>query len=133
VASYPEKAIIYLLEQDATFGGLAGDYIYAFGGVPDNTPNPYAVVQRISRPRVHAMGSDPGLCSPRFQVSAWSNASYDEARKVADAVIGAIQDYSGTAKSTTIHRIFFEGDRDDYDPDTKEHGVLMDFIVWHDE
>jgi len=98
---------------------------------------PAVTYQEISETRVHAMGADPGLAYPRYQISCWSTA-YPQVKAMADAVRSILQDFStklGGAAGMDIQRIFFENEVDlwDVNPMTNKiiYHVAQDYIIWH--
>jgi hypothetical protein len=126
-----EAAIWTTLHGHSGLHALTGDRIYP-GIAPEGAAVPYVTYRRVSGPREHAMGHDPGLASPRFQVDAWDD-DYDGARAVADEVIDALQDWSGTVGTVVVNRSILEGDQDNYDAETERWQIAVDFIIWHRE
>jgi hypothetical protein len=104
--------------------------IYPEGEVPQDCSMPYVTYRRISGPREHAMGRDPGLAHPRMEVSAWDDDKAD-CRAVATQVRLALQDWTGTQDGVVIQRIFLDGDHDVYNEETWSSGIGCDFIIWH--
>ncbi|MGH2670866.1 MAG: tail completion protein gp17, partial [bacterium] len=49
---------------------------------PQNVTAPYLTYQQVSGPRVHAMGTDPGVVNPRMQFSVWGRTN-TEAKTIA--------------------------------------------------
>lgn len=127
-----EAAIFSILSNAAGLTALVGSRIYPVS-MPMGTALPAVTYQRISGPRVHAMGADPGLQYPRIQVSSRSDDA-EEVKNVAEEVRLALQNYSGTVAGVVIQKAILDTDRDlPYDPATKSWGFAADFIVWAEE
>ena len=129
-----EQALYSYLSGVAGLTALVSTRIYPLM-MPQDVTLPAVTYQRISGPRVHTMGTDPGLESPRFQLSSWAS-SYSSVKAVAEQVRLALQDYAGTmggAGGVVVQRAFLEGDQDFYEPDTLIYQVASDFIIWAEE
>lgn len=128
---YVEEAIKSILDGASGLTALVGTRIYP-NRIPQETAMPAVDYQRISGPRLHAMGGGPGLTYPRFQVNSWSD-DYLESKNVAEEVRLALQDYTGTIASTVIQWIIFEDDHDIPDPQGIKFHVASDFTIWAEE
>lgn len=126
-----EQALFTQLSGFAGLTSLVASRIYPTT-LPDKPKLPAVTYIRITGPRVHTMGSDPGLQYPLFQVSAWSR-SYPVALAVAEQVRKALQDFSGTVATIVIQDIIFEGDSQLYEPDTKNHQAIGEYTIWAEE
>ena len=103
--------------------------------IPQGSTLPVVTYQEISEPWVHAMGSDPGLRTPRYQISTWST-SYSQVKSIAKTVRSLLQDFTGNlGGSVPVQRIFFDNETDlsVVDSMTQEitYHVAQDYIVWH--
>lgn len=103
--------------------------------IPQESPLPAVTYQEISEPWVHAMGSDPGLRSPRYQISIWST-SYSQAKSISKTVRTLLRDFTGNlGGSVPVQRIFFENEQDFSITDsvTQEvtYHVAQDYLIWH--
>ena len=100
--------------------------------LPQGTKLPACTYQQISGPRIHAMGSDPGLTSPRYQVNAWST-SYEQALSLANQLRLSLQDYSGSTGGFEIQRIFFDNEMEISSVDKNEivYHIAQDYIIWY--
>lgn len=105
--------------------------------IPQKKGLPAVTFQEISETRVHAMGADPGLAYPRYQISCWST-SYKQVKAMANAARSVLQDFStklGGAAGVDVQRIFFENEVDlwDINPMTNAmiYHVAQDYIIWH--
>lgn len=126
-----EQALYSYLSTYAGLTALVSTRIYPVT-MPQGVTYPAVTYTRISAPRIHAMGRDTGLASPRVQVDCWGS-SYSSVKGVAAQVRAALQDFSGLmggAGGVTVQRAFIEGDRDLYESDTQTHRTSMDFIIW---
>jgi len=129
------EALYSYLSSYAGLTALVGNRIYPLI-LPQGVTLPAVTYTQISGPRVHCMGSDPGLTHPRFQVSVWAE-SYSDMATVAAQVRAALQDYSGTMggdDGVVVQRIFLEDETDrNFEPNTKTFRRDLDFIIWHEE
>jgi hypothetical protein len=97
-----------------------------------NVKLPAIAYFQVSDPREHAMGRDPNVGHPRFQIDIYST-SFSQMKALANAVKNSLRDYSGSTWGT-IQRIFYEGQQEfiDVDPETKlvAHRAAQDYIIW---
>lgn len=101
--------------------------------LPQDCKMPAVTFQRISGPRIHAMGNDMPLVHPRYQVSAISD-DYDQARSVADQIISALKnERDATWGSLTVQASYVEDDQDFYEDDTRRFRIPVDVIIWAEE
>lgn len=106
--------------------------VYPAGNVPQNAVLPYLTYQLISEPREHAMGADPGIRQPRFQVSVWATGS-TEARDIAVQVEAALSRFHGTVAGVLIQDVLKENETDlGRDATTLDYQRALDFVVWHE-
>lgn len=102
---------------------------------PHTTSFPYVTFGRVANEIIHAMGSDPGLEGPSFQVDVWAENT-NSMENVSTEVKAALQDYSGTVSGIVIQRIFFDNEIDLSDEDTSILRIIyhnaMDFKVWYE-
>jgi uncharacterized protein DUF3168 len=100
---------------------------------PQNAVTPYVTYQQISGPRVHAMGTDPGVASPRFQFSAWG-ATNTEAKTVALQLLACFSRWRGVMASVDVLDSLLENEADlGRDEEAQLHQRIMDFVIWHRE
>lgn len=97
---------------------------------------PAIVCHWISTPPLHLMGGDDGEGHPRIQVDCLAS-TVAGAYALADAVVAALQDSSGTfgpgGDQLEVQRIFLKDKGDlPYDEVNIVATVSMDFEVWHD-
>jgi hypothetical protein len=52
-----------------------------------------------------------------------------EALQLRDTIVEHLKGFSGTSNGTQLHRINYEGQSDDNDPQSKVFGYLLDFTV----
>lgn len=128
-----------LVARAAAFAGLtaligsAPMRLYPIGAASQNSARPYVTYQLISGPRVHAMGSDPGVAHPRFQLSCWDDTSTG-ARNVADQVRACYSRFRGILLSVDILDVFVDDEHDlGREADTRYYQRAVDLTVWHRE
>ncbi len=127
-----EEALYSYLKGYAGLAALVSTRIYPLI-LPQDSTFPAVTYQRISGPRIHTMGNDPGLAYPRFQVSCWGK-TYASAKAVAAQVIAALQNQRNTTWGGTggvmVQASILESDRDLYEPDTQVYHVPVDVTIW---
>ena len=96
-------AIRAILIADSTVLGLVGQKIYP-GLIPDSYDMPAISFERDDDQRHQGLSGYLGGSEATYAVSCWSG-DYDEAESVGDAVILALEDYSGTSASVAIQHI----------------------------
>lgn len=129
-----EEALYSYLSGYAGLSSLVSNRVYPVL-LPQDCQLPAVTYQRVSGPRVHCQGGDPGIAHPRIQVSCWA-VTYSAARSIAAQVIAALQDFTGTMGGTggvTVQASFLDDDADLYDPETQTYHVPVDFVIWHQE
>lgn len=102
----------------------------------DATDLPAIAYTQISGPRIltHDEAAGSSLAQKRYQLDAWAE-TYAEAHAIALQVRTALDGYRGTvtsgADSLTLQGVLIEGERDDYDPETRIYRVIQEYTVWH--
>jgi hypothetical protein len=89
-----ETALYNYLSAYAGLTALIGTRIYPLQ-LPQNAKYPAVAYQQISGPRIHAMGTDPGMTYPRYQFTCWGD-DHDDAAAIAKQIRLAFTNYSGT-------------------------------------
>lgn len=129
-----ESAIVDCLEHHVGLSALVGARVYPLV-LPQDAEVPAVVYQRVSAPRVHAIGGASFLASPRFQFTCWG-ATYASAKAVAEQVIAALDGVLGSIGEEDEAPQWFaqlDNDLDDYDEATGRYRVIVDVIVTHDD
>jgi len=117
----------------AVIGAQPNMRLYPPDAVPQNPATPYVAYHLISGPRVHAMGSDPGLAHPRFQFSCWGGTN-TEAKNCALQVMACFSRWRGIFATVEVVDSFLEDEHDlGRDAVTKRHHRALDFFIWHRE
>lgn len=101
------------------------------GVLPQKCTYPAVNYSRIFASRVPAMGADTGLVRARFQFDIWAD-TYAAARAVAEQVRAAYQRWRNTA-GTVIQDIYFVGEVDLYEDETRIHHAALDFEIIYQE
>lgn len=94
-------------------------------------------LQRISEDHVHNLEGGAGLARPRIQVDCWSS-KYSEAQSLGEAVREALQGFTGTVDSVTIHSCLLDNRADLFEPpkDGSDKGIYhiaLDFQLIYGE
>jgi len=130
-----EQQMVAVARLHAGLAALVAARIYPLV-LPQSPTLPAVVYQRISGPRVHAIGSGSFLASPRIQWSCWATTYAgakvvaDELRAALDGVLGSMNDYDDPDAQWMAQEV---NDLDDYDPITGHFRVIVDFVATHDE
>ncbi|MDV2503083.1 MAG: DUF3168 domain-containing protein [bacterium] len=133
-----EEAIYTRLSTFAGLTALVSTRIHTLV-LPEGVTYPAVSFFRVSGPRVHAMGSEPGLVMPRFQVSAWDqdvegvSSGYTTARAVSAQIRAALSRWSGTVNGVVVQDSLMETERDLFNERLKVWQVASDFMIIHEE
>jgi hypothetical protein len=98
--------------------------------MPEDVVLPAVTYTRLSGPRAHAMGSDPGITEPVFHMIAWADTK-SEALAVAAALRTAFQDWSGTVDGVVIERSFLNDEDGYYNADAEAYRQTVTFTIAH--
>lgn len=99
--------------------------------IPQGAAMPGVSIQLIDVQPVRTGTTDAGLESALYQVNSWAT-TYAGAKAVAAQVKAALRDYGGAMGSVTAQRVFYEGERDQYNETPERYGVSQDFTIWHE-
>ncbi len=91
---------------------------------------PAITYQRITGPKISAMGADTGLTRPLFQVDCWAE-TYREADDLAEAVRAALQRWKDTVLGIVVQQTTLENMTDLHEDEDDTHRVSMDFRFSH--
>ncbi len=97
-----------------------------------NPTLPACIVQQISAPRISAMGADLPQVEGRIQVRSVASTRAG-AKALGEQVRAALQRWSGTSASTTVHQCFLADEEDEFDPATRVWAIRQDYMVWWSE
>lgn len=104
--------------------------------LPQNSPLPAVVYQRVSTPRYAAMQKDTPLSSPRIQIDCYAQ-SYPEAISISEALREILQDFSGTMGEgdNTVENVavLLQDQQELYEEQTKYWRIMQDYIIYHNE
>lgn len=114
----------------AGLSALIGTRLYP-GAMPQKCTYPAVSYWRVAASRVPAMGADTGLVRARFQFDIWAE-KYADARAVAAQVRAAYQRWR-TTTGVTIQDIYFVGEVDLYEDETRIHHAALDFEIIYQE
>ena len=98
--------------------------------------DPSIVYNRISGQGDHHSEGPSGLTRPRIQIDCYAT-THDQAVSLADKVKTRLDGYKGVMglgqTAVNVQGVFFDSDRDDFDPDQKLYRVSRDYIIWFEE
>jgi hypothetical protein len=127
----PHEAIFGKLRNTAAVTAICSTRISP-GIIEYGVPLPAIAYFQVSDPRDHAMGRDPNVGHPRFQIDIYST-SFAQMKALGNAVRNSLRDYTGSTWGR-IQRMFYEGQLEfvDVDPETKlvTHRAAQDYIIW---
>lgn len=126
-----EEALFTRLSGFAGLTALIAARIYPVV-LPQDVVLPAVSYRRLSGPRSSAMGSDPGLAHPRFEVNAWAR-EYLAAKNVKEQIRAALQRWRGTVSGVEIIDTFILDERDLYEPTTLMYQLPVDVQIHHRE
>ncbi len=129
-----EDALYSYLSTYPGLTALISDRVYPLKR-PQKIKSPALTYQKISCPRLHTFGNDPGMATPRFQFSCFAE-DYNTVKNIAEQVRFALQDYSGTmggVDGVIVGAVNLEDEVDLYEEDAEIFRVDLDFIIWHKE
>lgn len=127
-----EAAIYNRLSNHSGLTALTSTRIYPNEDVRKDTSTPYLTYLKITSPRVHAMGVDPGLVRATYRFSTYSE-SFTDVFNVAIQLKAALDRWRGTLESTIIQDTLFEDEWDLYEDETKLHHRVQQFEIIHEE
>jgi len=104
--------------------------------LPQQPVLPAGTYFQVSDPPEHTQSGPSKLRHPRFQIECWgvdteTTDGYQQARFLAEEVRMLLEGYSGVMGDLEIGVAFAEDGKDDYDPNTFRHKVILDVIIWY--
>ena len=118
----------YLITVNA-LTALVGRRIYP-KVLPQGCIMPAITYEQINRFPLHVMGSDGTLEHVIYWLHCWGE-TYDSVNDVADQVITALEDFTGTMGSSTVQRCFYEDRTDLYEPNVSTPHTALEFEIWY--
>jgi len=116
-----EISLFDVLSGDAAIAALVGTRIFP-GLMPAATTMPAIVWQRIAGHDESALSGHSGLENARVQVSVWAKTRLAARTLAGLTKLALVND--ATLRATVLM------DMDDYDPDSKDYRVTVDFSIW---
>lgn len=90
------------------------------------------VYNRISGEGFHHMQGASRLAKLRMQIDAYAPQA-DDASALADLIKERIDGYRGAMGSVTVQGVFYDTERDDYQPDVDLHRASRDYLIVYEE
>lgn len=113
-------------------GTSAGSNIFP-NRLPQKVSLPAVRYFRVSNPLEYTHSGVSKLKNPRFQLECFASR-YLEAYQLAEQVVGALSGYRGSMGSHNVEATFADdAGKDDHDPETGRHRVIVDVIIYHKE
>lgn len=138
-----QEGLYATLAADAGVSALVGVRIYPVN-VPqsdytDSTKFPCVVYKIDGKDRQVRFAGTDTLVSAGLSVDCYAK-TYAEAQSLAEAVRGALVDFSGTMTGTgspqssnSVQAIFIESESDAIAPEPGLYVVMQDYLLWYDE
>lgn len=126
-----EDVLKAALLADAAVAALVGTRVWP-ARLPQTATLPAVVFQRVATvPSSPALSNPVGPTRARVQMSCWAT-TFGGARELGDAVMHALNGWSGTTGGEQAHLVRLVNWLDDYDPGPPEprHRVIADFYVF---
>ena len=127
------EALYNELAATTALTALVADRIYP-GESAREAAYPYIVLTQIDDTRSHALNIDSPVRDVFYQVSTFAE-NYDDAKQVAAQVDAALTDFKGLlggGGGITVERIFFEGEQEFKEPESKTWHIPQDYRIIHD-
>lgn len=128
-----DEALFAHLSGNAGVSALVSTRIYPVV-LPQGATLPAVTFMEVSAPKIRTMGGRLGG-SPRFQITCWATTP-SGARGVSDAILDALDHYSGTmggGGGVNVLSSFEDNAQDDYDPEFKKFKRILDYIITYQE
>lgn len=114
----PEQTVNDTLRLATGVTALVGSRIYP-DSAPEKTQTPYIVYTRLSTDPVYSLNNTPIAEQAFMQATCWAQTRID-AETVANAAQAAL----------LAAQLPISGRSADFDPDTEQEGVVLDFDIW---
>lgn len=122
-----EKDIHTRLKTFATLSAYTSDRIYPVK-FPQNCVKPAIAYKQINESHAHAMGTDGTFESSTYRFIVLSD-DYLEAKDVAKEIKNALSRWSGQQTNVYIYNSFFRNQSDDFEDETLDFIVALDFLI----
>ncbi|MGK2287246.1 DUF3168 domain-containing protein [Pedomonas sp. V897] len=129
-----DAAIYQLLAGNSAVAGMVGTRIYP-SRAPDEATLPYLVYLDMAEiDRARDLDGVGGLRQARVQVDAWASTATG-AKRLGDAVVEALEDFTGAIAGVTIADVELIGGFDDWDggegaAPSPVYRRMREFYVW---
>ena len=100
--------------------------------VPQRATLPAVTYTRIHSDWSHAMGADTGNVHARFNIGYW-DTNYLNAITGAGEIKTAISRFTAPNGGTVVEDCFFEGEKQEHDPERGAYSISLDFHVHYRE
>jgi len=124
-----ERAIISKLLGDSSITNLVQNRIY-FSEAPQGVLNAYAVINRISSPRVHSLTGPSGLVKARIQIDIYAYSAMT-ARTIGRAIEAILDGLREIVITVNIQAILLLDEFDGYEEGPELKRLIQDYRVWY--
>jgi len=119
-----EQNLYSALVNDSGVSALVSTKIYPVKA-PQNTAFPYVVYRRITGLSVNGLDGEMGTTNGRFQIDVYSS-TYTQVKALAEAVKEAV-------KASNLRSVLIFDQDFDFDDDSNNYRVLLEFRIWFTE
>lgn len=124
-----EKYFVWLLSTNAGVSALATGGVFSEVAPQRAQPDPFIVLEQVSREDDMALDGVTGTRRVMIEVSCWSTKR-GTSNTLARAVFDALADHSGGAEGLDVQSISPGSESWDFDPDTKLYATSREWEVW---
>lgn len=124
-------AIYTKLTSHSGVSGIVGTRVYR-RKIPQESTFPLITYFRVSKVKPHAMGTDPGVVTARFQIDSWAETSHADCEALAAQVRLALGRWSSTVDAVDVQDSLEEGEQDQFADEAKLGGLYhipLDFMI----
>ena len=125
-----EKALNSILTSDVTVNALIEGRSYPVT-LPQDPEYPLCLYIHISGTTENQLRGDAGQAHKRYQIESWAK-TYSEAKDLSNAVLEALNQYSGTVGTVVIGSILIVNSNETYEEVVKVYRVMQDYMIWHE-
>lgn len=129
-----EEALFTYLSGDDGISDLVGARIYPMR-LPEGATLPAISWNRISANRLYThdtFDETDAWTAARVQFNCWATSA-EEAMRLGEAVLLALSGYDGDMAGELVGSSFAINELDDYEPATKLHRRILDFLISYED
>lgn len=128
-----DSSLVSHLRADADVAALVGERVFPLmipqHAYDEATKLPCLVYQRVGTQRLPLFCATDSTVRTNYLVSSYAR-SYIKAKELADAVRGALIDFTGIMYGVDVKKILSESEQDLDDPEPGLYRVLQTWTIW---